>query len=195
MYNTIIKIKKGVTKLILFILVTLLFYKSNIYGQSMENTDETHKNKHSIDISPISPFVKIYAIQYSYLFLKKNQIMLGFAYVNVKYVEGRSHAPTLIVGYRRFIWKDLHLEYQLWPAYNNYYEINEKKYYSGFELWNEFRVGYQIDFKIGNMPFFVNPQILGGFGLFPGNKPDSFIKNMKAEPVFIYPNIFVGLSF
>jgi len=142
----------------------------------------------------MSPVFKIYAIQYNYSITPKNELMLGFAYANIKYDKGRSHAPTLILGYRRFFWKGIHLEYQLWPAYNDYFETTERKYYSGFELWNEFRTGYQFDFKMGDIPMTVTPQLLCGFGLCPGNKPESFIQNTKDEPVFIYPNVFIGLK-
>lgn len=153
------------------------------------------ENRHTIEISPLSPMFKIYAVQYGYLLSQKNELMIGFAYANIEYEEGRSHAPTLILGYRRFLWKGLHIEYQIWPAYNDYFETSEQKYYSGFELWNEFRTGYQFNFKILKVPLTINPQLLFGFGIYPGNKPDSFIEIMKKEPLFIYPNVFIGVKF
>jgi hypothetical protein len=176
-------------KFLILILVYLASGNTAILGQ--ENADY----KHTIEISPLSPFLKIYAIQYNYLVTDKSELMLGFAYANIEYDEDRSHAPTIILGYRRFLWNGFHLEYQLWPAYNDYFETTEKKYYSGFELWNEFRTGYQFNFSLGNIPFTATPQLLCGFGLWPGNKPDSFIEIMKKEPVFVYPNLFVGIKF
>jgi hypothetical protein len=38
-------------------------------------------------------------------------------------------------------WKKTHVEYQLWSSYNWYYENDERRYYKGAELWNEFRPG------------------------------------------------------
>lgn len=175
------------------ILLVFIFEKAN--GQTASENMENTEHKHTIEISPLSPLFKIYAIQYNYLLSSKNEVMLGFAYANIKYDEGRSHAPTLILGYRRFLWKGLHLEYQIWPAYNDYFETTEQKYYSGFELWNEFRMGYQFDFKLGKIPLAINPQLLCGFGLLPGNKPESFYEIMEKEPVFIYPNVFIGVKF
>ncbi len=166
-----------------------------VHGQNLVKAQQKAELKQTVEISPLSPFLKIYAIQYNYLVTEKSELMLGFAYANIEYDEGRSHAPTLILGYRRFVWKGYHLEYQLWPAYNNYYETTEQKYYAGFELWNEFRTGYQFGVKIGGIPLTITPQLLCGFGIIPGKKPDSFMETVKEEPVFIYPNVFMGVKF
>jgi len=182
-------------KLVLILTTIILILYGKAYGQNTDESQTNIKYRHSIEISPLSPLFKIYAVQYNYLLSEHNEIMLGFAYANIKYDKGRSHAPTLILGYRRFLWNGFHLEYQLWPAYNDYFETTEKKYYSGFELWNEFRTGYQFNFRLGNIPFTATPQLLCGFGLWPGNKPDSFIEIMEKEPVFVYPNLFVGIKF
>jgi len=182
--------------LITIMIICLFIFMSEItIGQTEGTFKDIKAYRHTLEISPLSPVFKIYAIQYGYLLSQKNELMLGFAYANIEYDEGRSHAPTLILGYRRFLWKGFHLEYQIWPAYNDYYETTEQKYYNGFELWNEFRSGYQFCFKIHNIPITINPQILCGFGLYPGNKPQSFIKTMEEEPVFIYPNVFMGIKF
>ena len=106
----------------------------------------------AIEFSPLSPLVRIYAVQYARRFAEKNELLLGGAYVNIRYDEGQSHAPTFIMGYRRYLWKKAHIEYQLWPSYNWYYENQEKRYYEGAELWNEFRPGYTFDFRLGTRP-------------------------------------------
>ncbi len=162
---------------------------------SQEDKATTSALKHAIETSPLMPLFNIWGVQYQYQLSPNNNLTLGLAYQNIKYKEGRSHSPTIIIGYRRYFWKGLHLEYQLWPAYNSYYENNEQKYYKGFELWNEFRAGYTFNFKIGNIHLSLSPQIIGGFGLYPGNKPESFLKQVKEEPLFIYPIIFIGYRF
>ena len=86
---------------------------------------------------------------------EKNELLLGLAYANIKYDRGRSHAPTGIVGYRRYLWKKAHVEYQLWSSYNWYYESDERRYYEGAELWNEFRPGYTFDFRMAGQPVFM----------------------------------------
>jgi hypothetical protein len=67
----------------------------------------------------------------------------------------------------------------------------ERRYYRGFDLWNEFRAGYTVNF--GHSPFYMNIQYLVGFGLVRGNKPADF--NEGGNPVFRAPLLFVGYRF
>ncbi|TVQ16842.1 MAG: hypothetical protein EA361_03585 [Bacteroidetes bacterium] len=152
-------------------------------------------HKYSVELCPFSPLFNIWAVQLAGEFSPRNEWMLGVAYMNIQYDSGRSHAPGLIVGYRRFLWQGAHLEYQLWPAWNAFYEKNEQQYYKGLELWNEFRAGYVWDFRVGNQTFSLIPQVLAGFGLLPGNKPESFIQEIENDRVFVAPILFVGYKF
>ena len=152
--------------------------------------------EHAIDLCPVMPLVGIWGLQYSYSLTDKDRLMFGFAYMNIKYdSSGRSHAPTLITGYKRFFWKGLHLEYELMPSYNWYYEKYERKYYGGPELWNEFRPGCSIDFKLADVPFYLDLQYAIGFALYGGNKPESFKRQVKKEPVFQSSLFFIGWRF
>jgi hypothetical protein len=158
-------------------------------GQPRENS--------AVEFSPLSPVVRIYAVQYARRFAEKNELLLGGAYTNIRYDHGQSHAPTLILGYRRYLWRKAHLEYQLWPSYNWYYESDEQRYYEGAELWNEFRPGYTFDFTIKGTPMFVNAQYLIGFGLYGDeSKPQSWKDQVAKEgEVFMAPMFFVGWRF
>ena len=89
----------------------------------------------AIEFSPVSPFIRIYAAQYARRLTDKNELIIGGGYTNIKYDDGQSHAPTFIIGCRRYDWKKAHAEYQLWPSYNWYWEADEEKYYEGAELW------------------------------------------------------------
>jgi hypothetical protein len=180
-------------RIIKFFSICLLFVPATAF--SFSGNTSGHDLKNSIEFSPLSPLFKIYAVQYAREFRPKHEYMLGVAFANIDYGDGRSHAPGLIVGYRYFFVKGLHLEYQLWPAWNAYYEKEEQKYYKGFELWNEFRVGYVFEFKIASHNFSVIPQVLAGFGLLPGNKPDSFLKHIETEGLFVAPVLFFGYKF
>ncbi len=56
-------------------------------------------------------------------------------------------------------------------------QVNKKtehKYYSGFDLWNEFRLGYKFDLNAAKVPLFLNLQWPFGYGLCASNKPESF---------------------
>lgn len=165
------------------------------FSQNAFSQPESIKYRHTLETSPLSPVLKIYGLQYGCLLTQRDELLFGFVYANIKYDAGQSHAPTLIIGYRRYLWKKLHLEYQVWPAFNDYFEINEKRYYSGFEVWNEFRLGYKFELSLGSIPISLTPQVLCGFGLHEGNKPSSFKQQVNKEPVFVYPNIFVGVRF
>jgi hypothetical protein len=154
-------------------------------------------DRSAIEFSPLSPLVRIYAAQYARRLGEKNELLFGVAFANIKYDEGQSHAPTAILGYRRYVWRRAHVEYQLWPSYNWYYERNEDRYYEGAELWNEFRPGYTFDFKLGGTPVFVNVQYLIGFGLYgKDSKPQSWKDQVEREgEVFTAPMVFLGWRF
>ncbi len=195
-YHTIsIKIMSAKIRFIAsMLLIFLALSSASAQVSELEEAPPVSLN-HTIETSPLMPFFNIWGVQYGYQFSPQKHLMLGLAYQNIKYKEGRSHSPTIIMGYRHYFWEGLHLEYQLWPAYNAYYENNEQKYYKGFELWNEFRAGYTFDFSIKKIPLTLSLQIIGGFGLYAGNKPESFIKQVKDEPIFIYPILFLGYRF
>ncbi|MCF7911457.1 MAG: hypothetical protein K9M99_02935 [Candidatus Cloacimonetes bacterium] len=177
------------------IFVILAVLSLNLYSQSSDKEQEYHY-KNSLELSPISPLVNIYGIQYLYQVNDKDELIAGLSYMKIKYDFGNTNASALILGYRRYLWKNLHIEYQLWPTYDNFYEKIEDKYYQSFDIWNEFRLGYQFDFNIGNIPFYSTLQWPFGFGLYAGNKPESF-KDFEQDNRFFYqyPLIFIGIKF
>ena len=188
---------------IIFITIFLISATSSVFSQQ-QNVDDKSDYKHSIETSPMSPFMQmagagIWGIKYDYAFDQKNELKLGIAYMNIHFAEGNTNSPALILGYRRFLWKKLYAEYELWPCYDEFYEANENKYYKGFDLWNEFRLGYQINFKIKEFPMFVNVAWPFGFGLYSSNKPQSFYDRMNQsfgdKYFFQMPLIFIGFKF
>lgn len=176
-------------------------------------TLRAQESKHAIELSPISPMFHIYAVQYAYTIDNYNEAMIGVSYANMpqkpaekrqpKWMDviispatitkdvGINHSWTIYLGYKRYVYDRFHLEYQIWPGYNSFYSNTDKKYYNGFDLWNEFRVGYTFDF--GDSPFYLNLQYLVGFGLVKGNKPADFGEG--GDPVFRAPVFFIGYRF
>ena len=121
---------------------------------AQENTEKAEEScKHSIDFSPVSPFINIYGLNYNRRLGAADEIIFGLAWMQIHYDFGHTNSPALIFGYRRFLWNKLHLEYQLWPAYDNFYEKTEDRYYESFDIWNEFRLGYQFDFELDQNVF------------------------------------------
>ena len=160
------------------------------YGQSPDKGVWNHKSKHSIDFSPMSPLFDIYAVQYNYHLSPEDELILGAAYLNIGYDYGRMNSPSLIAGYRRYLWKNLHIEYQLWPGYDNFYEKNEDKYYGTYYLWNEFRMGYKVEVQVAGRPLYLNFQWPFGFDLYTSNIPGSMKKHKEEEPFFYFPPMF-----
>ena len=186
------------TKTFLVILICA-FTTINAQSQTTEKVEEKTKTidyKNSIEFSPISPFIGIYGILYNYHLTSKDEFITGISYAKIHYDFGNTNTLALIIGYRRYLWRNLHIEYQIWPDYDNFYEKNEDKYYKSFDVWNEFRFGYQFNFKIMGNPFYTSIQWPFGFGLYASNKPQSF-KDLEKENPFFYhfPLLFVGYKF
>jgi hypothetical protein len=173
----------------------LVTVASVAYAQDASSGQRVERS--AVEFSPVSPFIRIYAAQYARRLTDRDELILGGAYANIKYDDGQSHAPTAIIGYRRYVWRKAHVEYQLWPSYNWYWEENEEKYYPGAELWNEFRFGYTFDFHIRRTPWFVNVQYLVGWGLYGDeSKPQSWKDQVAREgEVFQAPMFFMGWRF
>jgi hypothetical protein len=155
---------------------------------------KNHKN--AIDVSPLSPVFDIYAIHYIRRLYDKGEFITGASYMHIKYDCGNTNSVSIILGYRQYLWKNFHIEYELWPDYDKFYEKNEDKYYEGFDFYNEFRLGYLIDFKIGKLPCYVNVQWPFGFGLYGSNKPQSFKDEIERDRFFYKAIlIFTGIKF
>lgn len=182
------------------ILLLIIFYSIELYSDQVVDSSEVNIYRNSIDTCPMSPLMGIYAIHYCRRITPNSELILAPSYMNIEH-EGIGHtdAPGFIVGYRRYLWKNLHIDYQLMPMWDRYYEENEdKKYPVGFDLWNEFRLGYSFDFNIGKAPLFLNVQWPLGFILYSDEdaKPESFKEHAKENPLFYFPPFFfVGFRF
>lgn len=185
------------------ILFILIFTSSIAFSQETSHSS-SEILKHSIETSPFSPLLQmankgIWAIKYEYALTPRDELKLGLAYMNLHFDEGITNSPALILGYRKYIYKQLYAEYELWPAYDAFYEKHEDTYYKGFDLWNEARIGYQFLFRIKNYQLFLNIAWPFGFGLYSSNKPDSFYERQNqsfSEKYFYhFPLIFIGAKF
>lgn len=181
----------------IMILVLALADHSTAQSPVKQHQEESSFKKHSISFCPIVPFFGIYAMHYTYRLNQRSELITGLSYMNINFDGiGQTNSPALILGYRHYLWKNLHLEYEIWPAYDAFYESNEGRYYRGFDIWNEFRLGYKFNFKVAGQDSFVNFQMPFGFGLYASNKPQSFKDHESKNPYFYFPPIItIGLSF
>lgn len=168
---------------------------------SQEPTGSGQRLRHSLDTSPISPFLGIWVLQDAYEFSPNNEVMLGASYMNIPFDSGDTHAISVFLGYRRYFWRNLHAEIQAWPMVDDFYEKHEKRYYKSFDLWAEARVGYRFDFDVSNLHCYVNVQFLLGKGLYVSNKPQSFHDEGDRSSKllgffdFYWPMAFTGIRF
>ncbi len=94
-----------------------------------------------------------------------------------------------ILGYRRYVWKDLSIEAELYPAFNRIYSTVTESHYPGWELWGELKVGYTFNFANGRLYLHPAPGI--GFGFFRTNKPPRFDEDITT-PIFA-PQVIFGI--
>ncbi len=172
------------------IIIFLILNNVLLSGYSQENKSEFKQSKWSIEYSLAGTALNIYALQAAYQYNNKGQWLIGSCFQNYKNNQGRAHAYTLLIGYRYKIWKNFSVEYEFFPAYNEFHSSIDNKNYYGLELYSELRPGYQFDFKIGNQSLYVLPQLTIGFGIWTNNKWPDFDK--QSNPA-ILGNLWLGI--
>lgn len=145
-----------------------------------------------LGVSVTYPLAPIYEIQLSRRVGSSGEALTGFAYQNWENDQGRSHAYTLLAGYRQYVWRGLHGEVELWPAYNPFRSKIDGKLYSGFELWTSVRVGYRASMSWGEREVFLLAQPSFGFGCARQNRWPGMGEG-GWEPLF-EPQAILGLS-
>lgn len=186
------------------ILLILIIFQLIVVKQLISQEKKINTTKHSVYFEPTLLFINSFAAFYGHKLNDKNEIIAGFwynksteTYPKLLEYPGYEQAYTLILAYRRFFWRNVHAEYQLYPAYSVFYEDQTDKKTGTFVLFNEFRVGYKFEFNIKKIPFLINLQWPVGFTLYHGNTPQSFIDIKKEDQIFYiyYPNIYLGIRF
>jgi hypothetical protein len=81
------------------------------------------------------------------------------------------------VGYQRFIWKGLFASLYATPFLQNFYTSDNELIQSGFQLYLQAQLGYQIDFFKGR--FFLKPAVYVNYWPVNTNFPDSFQQKEK----------------
>lgn len=180
-------------KRVLFIFFIIVFGVLESFGSGEESN-----NKYGIEIFPLVIPFKIYSAQFVYEITPKDCFIIGFTYLNNYYPNkknaiGQFFAPSIPFGYRRYLWENLNIEMQLWPAYNFYKDLTDNKFYKGFDLVGNIRFGYRFNFNIKELKFYTNIQIEYLYGIYKGNKPDNFNKVDAGLPFF--PALSLGYKF
>ncbi len=108
---------------------------------------------------------------------------------------GKIRSFGIGLGYQRFHWKGLYSTVQATPFYQNFYDINDKKIQSGFQLWCQFRVGYRFEFF--KKRWYLEPSTVIHYWPINTNFPESFkaIENEWSNYYLFEPGLHFGFKF
>ncbi len=160
---------------------------------------DTRTGRLSLETSLSFPAAaRIYLAQAAWRFDDRNEGIVGFCYQNwsgMGTLDGEAHADTLILGYRFYAWDGLHLELELFPAWNAFVSGVDGKTYEGFETWIEYRVGWKARFEVGGRACYLLIQPGIGHALYlqniwPGLNKDSY----WLDSLMFIPELCVGIS-
>ena len=165
--------------------------------QQADKAADDNANRYSLEIGPD---YDIYFIQFCRKISSRDEIVLGVSYLNSSIgnllgYPGDEQLYALELGYRRYLWRNLHVEFQILPQYVTCNDTIAQKSYSGFGLASEIRFGYLFNFNIFDVPFYINFQWFCGYYLC-NPKPQSFIEvdggSFYISPV---PMFLAGIRF
>jgi hypothetical protein len=175
--------------------------RNSIYQDlSNHQTNRVAKNSEYRNSLEIGPDYDIYFIQFCRKFSSRDEIVLGLSYLNSSIgnflgYPGDEQLYALELGYRKYLCKNLHLEFQILPQYVTCYDNIIQKSYDRFGLASEIRLGYLFDFDIFDIPFYINLQWFCGYYLY-NPKPQSFVE-VDGGPFYIspVPMFLIGIKF
>ncbi len=152
----------------------------------------------SIALRPIDLFFSIYVAQYERQLTTADEIIVGaYDLRGTTALFGPPYPGTYelyspLIGYRRYLWRGLHVEGVLLPGYAVYHDTTESSTRHSIELWSEVHAGYRFELALGAAALFVTPQILAGFCFYKSNEPSSFRSVDRDHPAFRLPDLYVA---
>jgi hypothetical protein len=108
---------------------------------------------------------------------------------------GYVRAFGLGLGYQRFVWKGLFASLYAIPFLQNFYASDDQRIQSGFQLYLQAQLGYQIDLFKGRV--FLKPAVYVNYWPVNTNFPDSFQQKEKNWPNYqpFEPHLNIGFRF
>ena len=167
---------------------------------SNQQTNRVAKNNEYRNSLEIGPDYDIYFIQFCRKFSSRDESILGVSYLNSSIgnllgYPGDEQLYALELGYRKYLWRNLHLEFQILPQYVTCYDNIIQKSYNEFGLASEIRLGYLFNFDIFDIPFYINLQWFCGYYLY-NPKPQSFIEvDEGSSYISPVPMFLIGIKF
>lgn len=108
---------------------------------------------------------------------------------------GKIRSFGIGVGYQRFHWKGLYSTIQATPFLQNFYDTQDEKIQSGFQLWCQLRTGYRIE--LFKRRWFLEPSFVINYWPVNTNFPDSFEQVESKWPNYYLfePGLHFGYRF
>ena len=108
---------------------------------------------------------------------------------------GYVRAFGLGVGYQRFIWKGLFASFYATPFLQNFYTSDNHFINSGFQLFLQMQLGYQVDLFKGRL--YLKPALSFNYWPVNTNFPDTFQQKEESWPKYqlFEPHLNIGFSF
>lgn len=99
------------------------------------------------------------------------------------------------VAYQRFFWKGLYTAVHVMSAWQDFNDVNGKKFEDGFQIFNTYRLGYHI--KLFKGRFFIEPSIAITHRPYYTKMPDSFkrMDNKWSKLFYGEPGLHFGFNF
>jgi hypothetical protein len=116
----------------------------------------------------------------------------GFESPDEEY-PGYVRAFGLGVGYQRFIWKDMFASLYAIPFLQKFYSSDDQFMQSGFQLYLQTQLGYQIDFFDGRI--FLKPALYFNYWPVNTNFPDAFQQKENNWPNYQPLEIHLNVGF
>lgn len=201
------------TKLLALLLITQV---SLTYGQS--NKQDSVCKKHFISTSVWSianVFAEpadFYELNYGYIVSDNNAIIVNATtwkyweplgipltsdkrYKHIEDYAGYIRAYGIGIAYQRVVWKQAFSSVHANTFYQIFYDTQNMKIQTGFQLYLQARVGYSL--KFFNDRLFLEPSISFIYWPVNTNFPDTFLEKEQNWPNYLLfePHLNIGISF
>lgn len=105
----------------------------------------------------------------------------------------RDYGPS--VTYQRFFWKGLYAQIHVMSLFQDFVNVEGKKVDNGFQIFNQYRVGYHI--KLFKDKCFIQPSFAITHRPYHTKMPDGFKQQDDKWPKFMFsePGLHFGFNF
>ncbi|MFK7925816.1 MAG: hypothetical protein AB8H47_27960 [Bacteroidia bacterium] len=202
-------------KWILLIVFSLLFSTQTTFGQSQDSSQSKFFVSTSafmlINLVEQPDPPRFFMLNFGYRFSPKDAIIVEaitwqyFAPLGIPYGPDKGNVDEFFPGYardygigmayQRFLWKDLYTTFHATPFMQQYFDKDDKKLQTGFQLFLTWRVGYR--FQFWQKKLFIEPSVAFTSWPINTNLPDSFqtLEDKWPNYFLFEPGLHLGYNF